>query len=339
MAMIAPRKQDRQKAGSMNQDDGIGTGQIGDIPKLPVFLDLAGRTALLAGGSAGVAWKAELIAAAGANVRVLAPEPCEALLRLAATRSSVTLEQREWQASDLAGASIAVADLESLRAAEAFKAAGTAAGAIVNTIDKGATCDFYFGAIVSRAPILVGITTDGTAPILGQTLRRLVELALPSWLGDWADHARAIRPEVKRRLRPGPQRRRFWEAFSGLALAGPRTTGAEQTLHALLTTDPAPAGEPGTVVTLFAPADADDLSLRDIKRLQAADIILHDPDLPAGIASFFRREATRLRLTDSRRPGDISPGEMPGMLARAGGKSVVVLRRNQTPAGAPDPAQ
>ena len=40
------------------------------LARLPVFLALEGKRALLAGGSAAAAWKAELLSAAGAQVDV-----------------------------------------------------------------------------------------------------------------------------------------------------------------------------------------------------------------------------------------------------------------------------
>ena len=40
---------------------------------LPVFFSLEGKTALVCGGADAAAWKAELLEAAGAFVRVIAP--------------------------------------------------------------------------------------------------------------------------------------------------------------------------------------------------------------------------------------------------------------------------
>jgi uroporphyrin-III C-methyltransferase / precorrin-2 dehydrogenase / sirohydrochlorin ferrochelatase len=40
------------------------------LARLPVFLALEGRRAVVAGGSAQAAWKAELLSAAGARVEV-----------------------------------------------------------------------------------------------------------------------------------------------------------------------------------------------------------------------------------------------------------------------------
>ena len=103
-------------------------GAIAPISKLPIFLDLQDRPATLAGDTAGLAWKAELIAAAGARVRVFSAQPSEELRALAARRAGddrFQLVAREWTAQDLAGAAIAVADLPTLADAAAFKAAGT----------------------------------------------------------------------------------------------------------------------------------------------------------------------------------------------------------------------
>jgi len=50
----------------------IAPPRVGPLAKLPVFLDLAGKRVVVAGGSSAAAWKAELLAAAGARVEVYA---------------------------------------------------------------------------------------------------------------------------------------------------------------------------------------------------------------------------------------------------------------------------
>jgi len=54
------------------------------LARLPVFLALDGRRAVVAGNGAAAAWKAELVSAAGAAVDVYAEHPCEELRALAA---------------------------------------------------------------------------------------------------------------------------------------------------------------------------------------------------------------------------------------------------------------
>ncbi len=49
--------------------------RLGALAKLPVFFDLRGKRVILAGSSNGAAWKAELLASAGAHVEIYAVEP------------------------------------------------------------------------------------------------------------------------------------------------------------------------------------------------------------------------------------------------------------------------
>src|SRR5690348_2266610 len=80
------------------------------LARLPVFLSLDGKRAVLAGGNAAAAWKAELLSAAGARVEVYAAEPCEELLQLAADppRGAISINRRDWEAADIRGAAVAI---------------------------------------------------------------------------------------------------------------------------------------------------------------------------------------------------------------------------------------
>ena len=73
------------------------------LARLPVFLSLDGKRAVLAGGNAAAAWKAELLSAAGARVEVYAAEPCEELLQLAADppRGAISINRCDWKAADV----------------------------------------------------------------------------------------------------------------------------------------------------------------------------------------------------------------------------------------------
>src|SRR5581483_1776606 len=135
---------------------------------------LTGKRAVVAGGSAAAAWKAELLAAAGASVDVYAAEPREEMRALVA-QGGITLHQRAVEESDLADAAMAIGAFEADHEAAAFAALARAAGVPVNVIDKPAYCDFAFGAIVNRSPLVIGISTDGAAPVFGQAIRAKLE--------------------------------------------------------------------------------------------------------------------------------------------------------------------
>src|SRR5262249_27075210 len=157
--------------------------------RLPVFFKLEGRRAVVAGTSAAAAWKAELLAAAGATVDVYAPEPSTELLEVAGRlRSVITIHARPWAPADFAGAAIAVGDCDG-DAAATFAAAARAAGVPVNVVDKPTLSDFAFGAIVNRSPLVIGISTDGAAPVFAQAIRARIETLIPQGFACWAEAA------------------------------------------------------------------------------------------------------------------------------------------------------
>ena len=199
---------------------------IAALTSLPVFLELEGRAALVAGGSSGAAWKAELLAAAGADTRIFAAEPSQRIKELSpAARicrcrgapgnpKTSRRSRRDPRAEDE-------------HEARVFRAAAHAAGALVNVIDRTEFCDFSFGSIVNRSPLVVAISTDGASPILAQAIRAKLEALLPASLSDWAGVARDWRKRLDRSLEAG-QRRRFWERFVDLVFrAGAHRPGPE----------------------------------------------------------------------------------------------------------------
>ena len=135
-------------------------------------------------------------------------------LRRAAPSSSMSDPGRT---SDFAGAAIAVADCADDDEAAQFAAAARAAGVPVNVIDRPAFCDFSFGAIVNRSPLVIGISTDGAAPVFGQAIRAKIEALIPKGFARWAEAARtlaAARAGARSAVPRPPQRsgRRFTDA-------------------------------------------------------------------------------------------------------------------------------
>ena len=102
-----------------------------------------------------------------------------------------------------------------------FAQAARAAGVPVNVIDKPAFCDFSFGAIVNRSPLVIGISTDGAAPVFAQAIRAKLEALLPKGFADWAAAAARWRSAVKASGLSFAGRRKFWQVFTAHAVAIP----------------------------------------------------------------------------------------------------------------------
>lgn len=303
--------------------------RVAPLAVLPVFFDLIGKRVIAIGGSEPATWKIELLAAAGAHVQVLAPisEWCDDLIALAesgAAAGTISLVDCHWAPSDLSGAALAVADIEDDEEARAFVEAARDAAVPYNVIDRPEFCQFQFGSIVNRSPVVVGISTAGAAPILGQAVRRRIETLLPVTLSAWARLAQVVRANVLDKLEAGPQRRAFWERLVDKAFGDAAPTELDGEVETITA---APAVGRVTLVGA-GPGDADLLTIKAVRALQSADVILFDDLVSADVLELARREAKRMLVgkraaRESCRQEDIN--RMMLTLARQG-KHVVRLK-------------
>ena len=274
------------------------------LARLPVFFALAGKRAVVAGGSAAAAWKAELLSAAGAQVDVYAADPCEELAALEDNPpgGAIRIVRRSWIADDLAMAALAVGAFDDDISAAGFSAAARNAGVPVNVIDKPAFCDFSFGSIVNRSPLVVGISTDGAAPVFAQAIRAKIEALLPQGFARWVAAAVQWRPAVKSSGLSFAGRRKFWQLFTACAVADPHREPSEGDVGALVA-DAKRLGDAvdnGSVTLVGAgPGDPELLTLRAVRALQSADDILFDEQVSPGVLDFARREARKTLVKDS----------------------------------------
>jgi uroporphyrin-III C-methyltransferase / precorrin-2 dehydrogenase / sirohydrochlorin ferrochelatase len=283
--------------------------RIGPMASLPLFFKLDGRKVVVAGTSDGADWKAELLVAAGAQV-----------LRL----------EKGWSSTDLAGAALALIDATSDQEARAFREAAHAEGAIVNVIDRPEFCDVQFGAIVNRSPLLVAISTDGAAPVFGQAIRMRIETLLPPSIQNWAEAARDWRPLVQARTLGFAARRRLWEWFALRALTSEKRPSQDDRDAMLALADNNTAAVPrGRVILIGAgPGDPDLLTLKAMRALQSADVILHDDLVPGAVIERARREAQRIAVGKRGAGPSCRQKEISALMVRlaAEGKTVIRLK-------------
>ena len=219
-------------------------------------------------------WKAELLAAAGAEVLHLA---------------------EGWTEADFAGAALVVGSPESREEADRMIAAAHRAGALVNMIDQTELCDVTFATIVNRSPVVIAISTDGAAPMLGQSIRARIESVVPRGIGGWASAAKALRPILKQRITSFEARRGFWEAFVARAWANADRAPDDADRDALF--DAAPRERTGRVTLVGAgPGDPELLTLKAVRALQLATVILYDDLVGPEVLELARREARRIAV-------------------------------------------
>jgi len=265
------------------------------LAKLPLFFDLADRRAVVIGGGEAATWKAELLAAAGARVDVYAESACAFLAVLDPPAGTIRMIARKWAHEDLDGAAIAIA--EKSEDVAAFRTAARTAGVPSAVIDLPAESDFQFGSIVNRSPVVIGISTDGAAPVLAQAIRRRIEMLLPPALVRWVEAAKRVRRRLAELAPDAAQRRAFWQRVAERAFVAPPDDDPDAEILSLLRASEEAGRRHGRVTLVGAgPGDAELLTVKAVRALQSADVILFDDLASEEVLDFARREAKRFMV-------------------------------------------
>ena len=260
-------------AGTCKRQSELLESGIGELSLLPLFLDLKGKKALVIGTSQGARWKAELLRAAGALVQQLDRPPV------------VENALREY--------SFIVADIADEEDAIKFAKAAQVAGVAFNMVDRPGLCQFQFGAIVNRSPVIVSISTSGAAPVLAQTIRQRIESILPENLGAWGALAKRLRGRITHAIHDSGLRRAVWQRFAGLAMGG--TSTAEHDDHSLLASLLETSALQRKPVVIEIPPERGLMTLKKCRMLMNADVV-YDYSGCDFVKSLMRREAEYVNL-------------------------------------------
>lgn len=203
----------------------------------PLFFKLEGRKVLIVGGGDVALRKADLLRRAGASITVVAPDICTELQALLTNNKNADIEHQlifeNYNKSYMLGARVIIAGTDDESLNHQVHADATELNIPVNVVDTPPLCDFIFPAIVDRNPIVIGISSNGKAPVLARLLRARLETLIPQGYGKLAKLAGEFRAEVKTKIPTLTGRRQFWErAFEGqvseLMFAGNETQAAAQ---------------------------------------------------------------------------------------------------------------
>ncbi|TWI01908.1 uroporphyrin-III C-methyltransferase/precorrin-2 dehydrogenase/sirohydrochlorin ferrochelatase [Luteimonas cucumeris] len=300
-------------------------------PLYPLFADLRGRAVLVVGGGSVARRKVRALLDAGAQVAVGAPALEPALARLAAT-GHVRYHRGPFDPAWLDGAWLAIAATDDTTTNRAVAAAGDARRVWVNVVDDAALSAFHVPARIERGPVQIAISSGGGAPMLTRHLREMLETQFDASLGTLARLLARERERIRRTLPDVAQRRRFFDRL----LAGPlprllrqqRTRRAQQVFDAAIAADTTRTSAGSVVLVGAGPGDPGLLTLRGLRALNEADVILHDRLVSDEVLQLARRDAERIEV--GKQAGDHGIGQHgihALMLARArAGQRVVRLK-------------
>jgi uroporphyrin-III C-methyltransferase / precorrin-2 dehydrogenase / sirohydrochlorin ferrochelatase len=294
----------------------------------PIFLRLANEPVLVVGGGAVAERKIDLLLRTSAQVRVIAPELVPGLAERAAA-GEITHVAAEFRPEHLDGVRLAIAATDK-HAINAWVARQAERRNIpVNVVDDRELSRFIMPAIIDRSPVVVAVGSSGDAPVLTRRLRERLESFLPQRLGALAKLAGKLRPTIKARIESPARRRKFWENFFDGTVAADVLAGRSVDVEDIASTLRTGEQGSGEVVLVGAgPGDPGLLTLRALRALQNADVILHDRLVSAEILDLARRDAERINVGKTAGGTQVSQDEINALLVQLAqqGKRVCRLK-------------
>ena len=264
----------------------------------PLFADLSRRAVLVVGGGMVAERKVAALLGAQAQVTVNAPALTPRLQRWA-TAGRIAHRAEPFREEWLERVWLVVAATSDGELNRLIASLAQLRRIFVNVVDDAALSSFQVPAVVERAPLTVAISSGGAAPMLARLLRERLEALLDPSLGALATLAARLRRRIRlRHPQPAARRRFYEELFAGPVAALLRQGRPDEARRAAEQALAAPSSAPaGSVVLVGAgPGDPGLLTLRGLRALNEADVILHDRLVSAEVLALARRDAERIEV-------------------------------------------
>jgi siroheme synthase-like protein len=164
------------------------------VSGVPILVEGTGLRVLVVGGGRVAARRAELFAAAGATVRLVAPQLCEALDAL--TREhAVAVEPRRYERGDIGDAQLVIAATNDRAVNAAVAADARAANRLVNVVDAADDGTFAVMAAHRAGALTIGVSAGGV-PTAASRIRDAIASRFDARYGDAVEQLAACRREL-----------------------------------------------------------------------------------------------------------------------------------------------
>jgi uroporphyrin-III C-methyltransferase/precorrin-2 dehydrogenase/sirohydrochlorin ferrochelatase len=293
---------------------------------LPIFLKLEGRPGLLVGAGNVALEKISSLLVTGLRLRVIAPE-AKAEIRRLAEEGRLEWVERRFDPTDLDGNFVVIAATDDPEVNATVYREAVRRGILTNSVDDPPHCDFYFGSVVRRGNLQIAISTAGESPAVAQRIRREIDEQLSTDIGPWLTELGQLRREILVMHPPGEERkallhklaeRQFFESSSKHSHPFASSTDSQSRQDV-----------EGKVFLVGAgPGDPDLLTVKALRLIRSADVILHDDLVPHAILELASPGAEVVNVGKRCGTKSITQEEIHAlMVAHAGaGRSVVRLK-------------
>lgn len=288
---------------------------------LPIFLKLDGRPGLVVGAGNVALEKLHTLLPTGLRIRVIAPDAKPEICEFAA-EGRIEWLPREFQSADLEGNFVVIAATDDPEVNATIYRESVRRGILVNSVDDPPHCDFYFGSIVRRGDLQVAISTAGESPAVAQQLRREIDALLPEDLGPWLKEIGQLRREILAAYPPGEERKALLHRLAHRQFLKSNTQPASA--HESGASDGQGAGK--VFLVGAGPGNPDLLTVKALRLIQSADVILHDDLVTPAILALANQDAEIVNVGKRCGTKIITQGEINALMVSYARDHRIVVR-------------
>lgn len=268
----------------------------------PISLKLQQQRCLIVGGGHIALRKATLLAKAGAIIDVVAPAIEDQLLQLITTTGGVSSIEAFAEKFLSTPYRLVIAATNDAEVNKTVYEQCEARNLLVNSVDDIPHCRFMVPAIIDRSPLIVSVASNGTSPVLSRQIRTQLETSIPHGMGKLAEFSGKWRNQVKEKISNPDERRIFWENLYASPLKeqvfNDNLDVADSMLEQALQEWKAPKGE--VYLVGAGPGDPELITLKALRLMQQADVVIYDRLVSAPILELCRRDATKIYVGKAR---------------------------------------
>lgn len=264
----------------------------------PMFLDVENKPILVVGGGEVACRKVDSLLRAGADVTLVSPK-VEPYLKLLVDDSKVHWVQNFYSSQLISKNYLQVwATTDNPNLNHQVHNDAKKMGILVNVVDDLPYCDFITPSMINRGRIQIAISSGGASPVLVRNIREKLETVLPQNIGLIADFGASKRNSIKESFPTVDERRKFWERFLSSSFIN-QVTEREQLEAYYQQSLAEPVDNEGQVTWIEFEQDVELLSMKALRLMQEAELVLSPKECPFDYIDLCRRDAERESFSDS----------------------------------------
>ncbi len=170
---------------------------------------------------------------------------------------------------------------------------------LINIVDSASESSFIFGAYLKQGNVTISISTSGASPVLGRTIKEKISATLPANLDLFGEFAEKNRESIKKNLPDLQARRLFWKEIIdgavGFEIAAGNVAKAQEIFEQKLS---AAKNDKNPAVYFIGagPGDPELITLKAVKYLSKADIVLYDRLVAKDVLAYARKDALKINV-------------------------------------------